>query len=138
MTVTYSLSVSYQTTPQYVPGRTQGFRVVMNATVVSGFADAGVFVFLRAGTIDQFQCLASPAQLVDLPLNAPTPASQGFFRQTGLDMIFPCKDDGQEFIAAMVAPPDGAGNQGEVYTLCSEMGNLGNNLSIPTVQVISG
>lgn len=136
MTVTYALSVSYQTTP-YVPGRTQGFRVVMTATVVSGFADAGVFVFLRNGLIDDFQCLACPSQLTDLPLSAPSPTSQGFWRSALVDMTFQSQAEGLAFIASMVASPDGNGNQGEVQTLCSEMGNLTNHLSIPTVQVIS-
>ena len=136
MTTTYSLNVTYQTTP-YIPGRTQGFRVVMTAAVVSGFVDAGVFVFLRVGTIDEFQCLASPAQLVDLPLGAPTQLSQGFWRGPGVDMKFSSKDDGLEFIARMVSPPDAYGWQGEVYTLCNEMSNLANNLSIATSQVIT-
>jgi len=136
MTVTYSLNITYQTTP-YINGRTQALRVVMTAAVVSGFVDPGVFVFLRVGTIDEFQCLASPAQLVELPLGAPTQLSQGFWRGPGVDMPFSSKDAGLRFIADMVSPPDGHGWQGQVYTLCNEMSNLNNNLSIPTSQVIA-
>jgi len=80
----------------YVSGRTQGYRIVVNATESSGIPKE-IFVFQRkpgSGAdpavpyLDEFTNIASPADLEEYPVGAPIDPNAPFFRMATVDLVF--------------------------------------------------
>ncbi len=117
----YSIVDTIQTTQDWVPARTQGFRVKVDLSAPVGFSDEGLFVFIQK-TIDtvEFQAVASPLQLAEIPLGAPTDDSATFFRLPNLDMVFGSQSEGLEFVTDI---------QAELKLLCNEMAKLATDLT---------
>lgn len=90
----------------YVHGRTQGYRMIVEATEAEGIS-ADIFVFLRQAIdyeeTDVFQNIASPADLAEYPVGAPSDVvgSQPFFRLASVDLVFRTIELANETWAAM-------------------------------------
>lgn len=115
----FELSLAKQCTAEMVAGRSQGYRVVIDASVQRGFTDAGVFLFLRRGeNVDFFTGVCSPADLSDYMLDRPD--EHGWVRRSKLDLIFADRLTGEETTVQILA---------ELQILTDEMSKLSTSLS---------
>lgn len=124
----YVLNITQQQTANYVPGRTQGFRLLLTATVVSGFTDAGVFLFLQNGTSQYFQSVCSVADLTDYRTD--TPSEEGFIRLSAIDLLFACESLSNDALQGILA---------DIQVLCTQMQKVtsSGDLSVPVSLTIS-
>jgi hypothetical protein len=127
MTTTYSISVARQDSGSYVDGSSQGYRVILTISVVSGFTDPGLFRFLVIGPQQEsLQAICSPADLADWIYNVVDPASQ-IVRRSVADLIYPSKDIAVQCTETMLV---------QLNTLCLEMDRLANDLGPSTTYTI--
>jgi hypothetical protein len=127
MTVTYALSVTRQDSGAYIAGTSQGYRVILTVTVVSGFSDAGVFCFIQEGQQNFFTNICSPADLADWLYQVPDPTT-GRFRLHVADLTYPSKDVAEQLTAQIM---------GQLDTLCKEMARLANDLGTSGTTILS-
>ncbi len=114
MAGTFKLSLSIQVTEHEVLARTQGFRLLMTATPVSGFDDGGVFVFLRSTqSEDIFQNVASPSNLEEIDLDTYT--AEGWVRRSSIDLLFSSRAEANGVAADI---------EEQLTELCNEMYKL--------------
>ena len=85
------ISLRKRVSDTYVDGRTQGYLLQLSVNEACHVDDA-IFVFLRTVDTDdeiqdQFTNIASPYELVNLPVGEPNPGEQAF-RMDAVDMVF--------------------------------------------------
>lgn len=77
---------------QYVVGRTQGWRMVVTASLASGGLPNEIFVYQRVNIgitySDQFVNVASPADIEEYPVGAPLNTEVPFYRLPYIDLVF--------------------------------------------------
>lgn len=122
MAASYELSIRRQDSPEAAEGRSQGHRVVLTATVVRGFKDAGVFVSMRKTSADFFTNVASPSDINDLDLN--NVDEDGRLRHDVLDLVFSAKSLADEVIDEIMV---------ELTVLCEEMARLNGSINETSV-----
>ncbi len=125
MPASYKIQVTRQDSPETAVGRSQGHRVILTATVVSGFQDAGVFVSNRRGRSDFFSNVAAPYDIADLDLN--NPDDEGRLRHEVLDLVFSAKSLADEVVEEIMT---------ELKVLCDEMARLNGVLSATSTSTV--
>lgn len=122
MPAKYEISIRRQDSMDAAEGRGQGHRVVLTATVVRGFHDAGVFVSRQRGAGLDFTNVATPADLVDLDLN--NPDEDGRLRSDTLDLTFASRLTADEVVEELLE---------ELQVLCDELARINDTLTETSV-----